>query len=204
MHLITSDAFYNQLIMSNKITLATATILFVAVAFLTSNCTQKQAEGQASAVVTGPKIVYVNADTLLANYEYMNLKQEEFGQREAKADSDLKARGRALEKEFMAAQEKIQKGLLAPNQIAVEEQRLGQKQQALAAEQERLTRELMAEGQKLQEELNKTIKELLAQIQKEKNYDFILSYGPGTGVLMVNDSLDITKMVLERLNKKEE
>lgn len=190
--------------MSNKITLATAAILFVAVAFLTSNCTQKQAEGQASAVVTGPKIVYVNADTLLANYEYMNLKQEEFGQREAKADSDLKARGRALEKEFMAAQEKIQKGLLAPNQIAVEEQRLGQKQQALAAEQERLTRELMAEGQKLQEELNKTIKELLAQIQKEKNYDFILSYGPGTGVLMVNDSLDITKMVLERLNKKEE
>ncbi len=186
--------------------MAAAAALLVATAFLTSNCNQNQGGTQSAAQAkeTGPKIVFVNADTLLANYEYMNQKQEEFGQREAKADADLKARGRALEKEFMAAQEKIQKGLLAPNQIAVEEQRLGQKQQALAAEQERLTRELMAEGQKLQEELNKTIKSLLADIQKEKGYDYILSYGPGTGVLMVNDSLDITQMVLERLNKKEE
>lgn len=192
--------------MKNNIIIAAIAALLVATAFLTSNCNQNQGGTQSAAQAkeTGPKIVFVNADTLLANYEYMNQKQEEFGQREAKADADLKARGRALEKEFMAAQEKIQKGLLAPNQIAVEEQRLGQKQQALAAEQERLTRELMAEGQKLQEELNKTIKSLLADIQKEKGYDYILSYGPGTGVLMVNDSLDITKMVLERLNKKEE
>lgn len=192
--------------MRNNIIMAAAAALLVATAFLTSNCNQNQGGTQSAAQAkeTGPKIVFVNADTLLANYEYMNQKQEEFGQREAKADADLKARGRALEKEFMAAQEKIQKGLLAPNQIAVEEQRLGQKQQALAAEQERLTRELMAEGQKLQEELNKTIKSLLADIQKEKGYDYILSYGPGTGVLMVNDSLDITQMVLERLNKKEE
>lgn len=192
--------------MRNNIIMAAAAALLLATAFLTSNCNQNQGGTQSAAQAkeTGPKIVFVNADTLLANYEYMNQKQEEFGQREAKADADLKARGRALEKEFMAAQEKIQKGLLAPNQIAVEEQRLGQKQQALAAEQERLTRELMAEGQKLQEELNKTIKSLLADIQKEKGYDYILSYGPGTGVLMVNDSLDITKMVLERLNKKEE
>ncbi|HRD80671.1 MAG: OmpH family outer membrane protein [Saprospiraceae bacterium] len=192
--------------MKNNIIIAAIAALLVATAFLTSNCNQNQGGTQSAAQAkeTGPKIVFVNADTLLANYEYMNQKQEEFGQREAKADADLKARGRALEKEFMAAQEKIQKGLLAPNQIAVEEQRLGQKQQALAAEQERLTRELMAEGQKLQEELNKTIKSLLADIQKEKGYDYILSYGPGTGVLMVNDSLDITQMVLERLNKKEE
>ena len=32
-----------------------------------------KAEGE-----VGPKIVYVNEDTLLANYQYMNLKQEEF------------------------------------------------------------------------------------------------------------------------------
>lgn len=198
--------FITNIFMKNNIIIAAIATLLVATAFLTSNCNQNQGGTQSAAQAkeTGPKIVFVNADTLLANYEYMNQKQEEFGQREAKADADLKARGRALEKEFMAAQEKIQKGLLAPNQIAVEEQRLGQKQQALAAEQERLTRELMAEGQKLQEELNKTIKSLLADIQKEKGYDYILSYGPGTGVLMVNDSLDITQMVLERLNKKEE
>lgn len=148
-------------------------------------------------------VVYVNADTLLTKYEYMNQKQEELSKREQAADNQLKTRGRALEKEFLAAQDKIQKGLLAPNQIAAEEQRLAQKQQALMAEQERITRELMAEGQKIQEELNKAIKDLLADIQKEKGYDFILSYGPGTGVLMVDEKRDITPMVLDRLNQKE-
>ncbi len=151
-----------------------------------------------------PKIVFVNADTLLNNYEYMNQKQEEFAKREEKADAELKARGRALEREFAAAQEKVQKGLLAPNQVAAEEQRLIQKQQALMADQERITKQLLEEGKQLQEELNKAIKDLLADIRREKGYDYILSYGPGTGVLMVNDSLDITQIVLERLNKKEE
>ncbi len=197
--------------MNNKLVIAVNALLAIAVGFLLVNhfaggkARRSSPQDSPAAVAhTGPKIVYVNADTLLNNYEYMNQKQEEFARREEKADTDLKARGRALEREFMAVQEKIQKGLLSQNQIAAEEQRLGQKQQALMAEQDRVTKELMAEGQKLQEELNKAIKGLLAAIQKEKGYDYILSYGPGTGVLMVNDSLDITKLVLERLNKKEE
>ncbi len=194
--------------MNNKINFAINAILILAVGFLLGNHFFGGKKGQSSTETPvaadegGPRIVFVNADTLLTNYEYMNQKQEEFAKREEKADADLKARGRALEREFAAAQEKVQKGLLAPNQVAAEEQRLMQKQQALMAEQDRVTKELMSEGQKLQEELNKAIKDLLAEIRKEKGYDYILSYGPGTGVLMVNDSLDITKLVLERLNQK--
>lgn len=183
-------------------------VLLIAVGFLmvqhfSGRKATGQSEEKSAPEAAALNVVYVNADTLLTKYEYMNQKQEELSKREQTADTQLKARGRALEKEFLAAQDKIQKGLLAPNQIAAEEQRLAQKQQALMAEQERITRELMAEGQKIQEELNKAIKDLLADIQKEKGYDFILSYGPGTGVLMVNEKRDITPMVLERLNQKE-
>ena len=194
---------------TNKINLGINALLLIAVAFLLVNHFRGGAgkgpdEALKTADETGPKIVFVNSDTLLQKYEYINQKQEELYKKEQEADAQLKTRGRALEREFIAAQDKIQKGLLAPNQIAAEEQRLGQKQQALAAEQERINRELLAEGQKLQEELSKTIKALLTDIRAEKGYDFILNYGPGTGVLMVNDSLDITPMVLERLNKKEQ
>jgi outer membrane protein len=183
-------------------------VLLIAVGFLMVQHFSGSKKAGSSDEQSAPKdaplnVVYVNADTLLTKYEYMNQKQEELSKREQEADTQLKSRGRALEKEFLAAQDKIQKGLLAPNQIAAEEQRLAQKQQTLMAEQERITRELMSEGQKIQEELNKAIKDLLAEIQKEKGYDYILSYGPGTGILMVNEKLDITPMVLERLNKKE-
>jgi outer membrane protein len=91
---------------------------------------------------------------------------------------------------------------LAPSQIQAEEQRLGQKQQSLAAEQERMSKILLEKKQKIQEQLEKDIKVQLTSLRKEKGYDYILNYGPGTGVLMVNDSLDITKTVLQRLNAK--
>lgn len=194
--------------MNQKIQTAALIILAICVGFLlvqhfsgTKQPTTGSSTPEKSASL---HIVFVNEDSLLANYEYMNQKQVEFSQKEAKADAELKARGQALEREFASAQEKIQKGLLAPNQVAVEEQRLMKKQQALVAEQERLTREFMSEGQKLQEELNTTVKDLLATLQKEFGYDYILKYGSNSGVLMVNDSLDITPIVLQRLNQPKE
>lgn len=194
--------------MNQKILTAAVILLAICTGFLMvqhfSGAKQTAKSPSTAGVSTGPKIVYVNEDTLLANYQYMNLKQEEFAKKEAKADAELKSRGQALEREFATAQEKIQKGLLAPNQVAVEEQRLMKKQQALVAEQERLTREFMAEGQKMQEELNTTVKDLLTTLQKEFGYDYILKYGSNSGVLMVNDSLDITRIVLDRLNQTKE
>jgi len=51
--------------------------------------------------------------------------------------------------------------------------------------------------------LKQKLQEILDGLQAERHYDYILNYGPGTGVLMVNDSLDITNVVLERLNRQE-
>ena len=64
--------------------------------------------------------------------------------------------------------------------------------------QDKLQRRL-AELQLL-DELEKKVKDILKEIQAEKGYAYILNYGPGTGVLMVDDKLDITALALERLN----
>ena len=50
-------------------------------------------------------------------------------------------------------------------------------------------------------ELEKQIKDILTSLRQEKGYDYILNYGPGTGVLMVNEAHDVTGLVLEKLNK---
>lgn len=150
-----------------------------------------------------PVIVYINEDSLLEKYEYFQVKKKELSAREKQADASLKAKGKALEKEFMSVQERIQKGLLAPNQIAGEEQRLAQKQQAIMIEQERVTKELMDKTQKINLDLRDKVKGLLDSLQATKKYDYILSYGGmASSVLMVNDSLDITSEVLQILNQK--
>ena len=88
------------------------------------------------------KIVYLNADTLVEQYDYFRNQKEALDKRQAEASQRMNQKGAALEKEFRQVQEKIQQGLLAPSQIAEEEQRLGQKQQSLMAEQEKLSKEL--------------------------------------------------------------
>ena len=85
-----------------------------------------------------------------------------------------------------------------------EEQRLMQKQQSLAAEQERLGQGLMADQQALQGIIQGKLKGILEDVRKEKGYKYILNYATGTGVLMVDKNLDITTTVVELLNNKEQ
>jgi len=148
-----------------------------------------------------PSIVFINADTLLMNFDEFSEQEEALAAKEIDIDSKLKSRARALEQEFAAAQQKIQQGLLTPNQIQQEEQRLMGKQQRLVQDQERMTQELMAETQVLNNQLEERLRGVLKDVREANGYDFILSYGPGTGVLMVNDSLDVTMKVLERLEE---
>jgi outer membrane protein len=184
-------------------------ILLVAVGYLlfahftnaTSGVKKKNTEVKAEAET--PKIVYVNGDSLLNKYEAFQNDLKALEGRSKSMENTLAARGRSLQQEFISAEQKAQTGQMAPAQIQKEQQRLMQRQQSLVAEQDRMSKQLMEERQKLQENLEKRVKDLLTAIRKEKGYDFILNYGPGTGVLMVNDTLDITKVVLEKLNAKQ-
>jgi outer membrane protein len=151
--------------------------------------------------LAGPlHIVYVNTDTLLAKYDYFRQQQESLAQKEREATSGLQSRSQALEREIAEAQRKAQSGLMAPKDIQQMQQNLSVKQQQLLQDQQRLNQELMQESQLLQEELQLKIDDLLTDLRAENGYDFVLSYGPGGNVLMVNEELDITDIVLERLN----
>lgn len=146
------------------------------------------------------KVVYVNADTLLENYDYFKEQREALQKKETDADASLKAKGRAFENEMRQIQQKIQQGLLAPNDIQREEQRMAQKQQQLMAEQEQMQRTLLEESQKINEALQKELLDKLKSIKETEGYDFIFSYASGGQILVANDSLDITQRVVKELN----
>lgn len=168
------------------------------------NAPQTGAEGAATADKSTPSVVFIYADSILAKYDVFQEKGAELAKREQEETAKLQEKGRAIEQEVRAIQNKVQQGLLAPNQIAREEQRIGQKQQELMMEREQITQELMLESQKLNQELQAKLTKILEDLQTERGYDFILSYGPGTAVLMVNDDLDITDDVLARLNTQQQ
>jgi outer membrane protein len=148
------------------------------------------------------RIAFVRADTLLEKFDEFRMKQEELEAKEIDIEGKIGTRVRALEQEIGAFQQKAQQGLLTPNQMADEEKRLMGKQQRLMEDREKLANELMSETQALNKQLEERIKAVLTAVRDEFGYDYILSYGPGTGLLMVNDAHDVTKEVLGRLNAK--
>jgi len=200
---------FTKLIMKNELSIVNI-LLILAVAFLlvdkfisANKGLTASSTAAASANTPDGSIVYINTDSLLSNYGFFKEEAAKLEQKGKEAEASLQARGQALQREFAQAQNRVQTGTLTPRQVQEEEQRLMQKQQSLAAEQERLGQGLMADQQALQGVIQGKLKGILEDVRKEKGYQYILNYAAGTGVLMVDKNLDITASVVERLNKKE-
>lgn len=149
------------------------------------------------------RLVYVNADSILENFTQFRKEKDALDRKQLDIDNKLGTRGRALENEVATIQQKIQGGLLTPKEIQEQEQRLGARQQSLVAERDKLAKEIMEEGNAINERLQKELMGTLEQIKKEKGYQYILSYVKGGQILIGNPADDITGEVLKRLNAKE-
>lgn len=151
---------------------------------------------------SGPlKIAYVNVDTLLNNYTLFLEKQKAISAREQEEDAKLRSRGKSLEREIMALQQKAGAGTMTPKDLQLEEGRLAKKQQEFLADQERISRQLMEETTRINDELQAEIVKAIQGLKATGEYDFVLSYGAGSPVLAVNDKLNITDLVLTKLNE---
>jgi outer membrane protein len=145
------------------------------------------------------EVRYVNSDSIWANYDYVKKVRKDLTQKQSEYRTDLEQRMAAFEKEVMAFQEE------APQMSRFEgEQKqkvLMEKEQELGRIQEDLSSKLMNMEDKMNRDIRTTILKYLKKY-KEENVDLILDFSSNSSVLMVEDSLDITKRVLEGLNQE--
>jgi outer membrane protein len=144
-------------------------------------------------------IVFINSDTLLADYNFFNDMKDKLEKKQDSIDVFLRQRGAALEKEVTDYQNRGA-GMM-PDQRAKEEERLMAKQQNLMEMKQNMVDQLQNEESNMNDSLHNHLTRYLREYNKNKNYLFILGYQRGSGILLANDSLDITKEVLEGLNK---
>ena len=67
---------------------------------------------------------------------------------------------------------------------------------------EEMLDELDASQSKSSEELYHRLNQFMRKFNKDRNYNYVLGFQKGGGILFANDSLDITKDVVEGLNKE--
>ena len=85
---------------------------------------------------------------------------------------------------------------------AKKEEQLTMKQQQIMQKKEEMLDKLDADQSKSSEELYSRLNKYLKKLNTGRNYNFVLGFQKGGGILFANDSLNITKDVVEGLNKE--
>ena len=147
------------------------------------------------------KIVYINTDTLLNNYQLAVELNEAFLKKQEDRRTELNIKAKAIDQEGTEFQRKLQ------NNGFISEARAIEARDQLLVKQEnfrRLQQEMMDKASREQSELNKQlfdeITNFLKEYNKEKGFSIVLSTQLGGYVLYAEDGFDITKEIVDRLN----
>jgi outer membrane protein len=158
--------------------------------------------GSVADVAKGKKIVYVQADSLLKNYDYYKDFQKEFENKGFQLQNDLGNRARSFQNEVAFFQQKAQQGGMTQEQGQSVQQQLAKKEQEIGQYRDAQLAKLDEERAKKTEEFYTNIFEYIKRYNKDNGYEFVLGYSKGGGILFADASLDVTKKMIEGLNKE--
>ncbi len=148
-------------------------------------------------------IAYVNVDTLLMNYNFAKDLNESLLRKEESTRATLNQRQNQINSAAQEFERKLRNNAFLSNERAQQEQerilKMDQEYQQLA---ERLSQDFMLEQQKLNQQMEDSIKASLIEYNKIKNYDIIFSNISTTTLLYAKDKYDITDDVVQYLNSK--
>lgn len=190
--------------MNNNTSLIWNVVLSLAVAVLfflhfsgKSSDTSTAADG---AVVEGRRTVYVQVDSLLKNYDFFKDTRKELENKNFQLENELTTKGRSLQNEVAFFQQRAQ--TMTPEQARSTEAQLMKKQQDLMAYRDQSAQALGQEEAKKNEELYKNIRAYIEKYNKENQFEYVLGYSLGGGILFANPSLDVTQKIIDGLNKE--
>lgn len=168
------------------------------------------------------KIAYVDSDSLDTKLKMLKDVEKEIKAKETEIQNKIKSEQKRLEGQF---QRKVQAfdtkrknyAAKAPTmtdaQLQAEEQALGKMQQELGGLEQSYSQQLMQiqggleqeylvlKSEKMKDYYGK-VKEYCESIAKQLGFDFILMYQNGGAILHANNSFDISKYVIEAINKE--
>ncbi|MDD2513263.1 MAG: OmpH family outer membrane protein [Proteiniphilum sp.] len=187
--------------------LAVALIILYILHF-TSNTSVNHAAGKDLSLwlndssVTLP-IAYVNVDSLLMNYNFAKDLNESLLRKEESTRATLNQRQSQINSAAQEFERKLRNNAFLSQERAQQEQerilQMNQEYQQLA---DRLTQEFMLEQEKLNIQMEDTIKARMIEFSKGKPYEIIFSNRTTSTVLYSDEKYDITEEVIAFLNNR--
>jgi outer membrane protein len=167
-------------------------ILGIALAMLSCNKNDQKVESS--------KTAYIDTAELLKEYEKFKDEDEKFKVKSQELSRPLEAKFKAFRYEAENFESNARaKGMQWAQQKGAE---LQQREQQLGIEQNALIQQLQEDGAILRDSIIKEVKQYIKDYGKKEGYDYIYGTGDAATVLYAKDSYDLTKTLLEKLNKE--
>src|SRR5690554_1855200 len=205
--------FINPIKMKNYTPYIVSGVLAVALIILyilhfTSNSSVNGATGKDLSLllndssVTLP-IAFVNVDSLLINYNFAKDLNESLLRKEESTRATLNQRENQINSAAQEFERKLRNNAFLSQERAQQEQerimKMNQEYQQLA---ERLSQEFLLEQQKLNLQMEDTIKVRIEEFNKTRNFEIIFSNISTSTLIYAKDKYDITDEVIQFLNNK--
>ncbi len=148
------------------------------------------------------KIAYFDIDSLQTHYSYFNDVSEQIRQKENAVTNELAGLQSRFQKKIADWQQKIQSNTMTQAEGEQAEREYARMQQEYEQKQISLNQDLQKFRMEKLTEIRNRIETFLTEYNKEKNYAFILSYEPGFMLYYKDTAYDVTKDVIEGLNRQ--
>ncbi len=191
-----------------KKTLLVAVTLFVAMTACKKNEQQTPIANVCTISTDSTNVIfpvaYVNTDTLLAKYEFAIQKNEELQKKQEDSQLELAKKSQKLQKDYEDVMKKMQNGIYATQQRAEQEQnRILKQQQDLENLEAKLTKDLLAENDKINHQLRDSLNVALKIYNADGRYKMIFgNIIADPTILWADESTDITNDILDLLNSR--
>jgi len=152
--------------------------------------------------VTDGSIVYVELDSLTANYLMTEDLMAQLEEKMKKLDADFTNKQKVFQANVRDFENKANKRLETQSKLAEMQQQLAQDEQNLLQLRDRYAMEMEEERGVMQRKILQSIMDYLKEYNKEKGYKYILGNAFDAKILYADPSLDVTASVLDGLNAK--
>ncbi|MGN6476500.1 MAG: OmpH family outer membrane protein, partial [Flavipsychrobacter sp.] len=133
---------------------------------------------------------------------YLKTEKKKFEKRQADMMAELERSAQQIQNDYIAMQRKMQAGTLTPAEKDAGEKRLMQMEESYRTRKDALQVQLVKEQDEFNKKLQAELDAFLAEYNKDKKFDYILSYSKGGSIMFANKSLDITEDVLKGMNTR--
>ncbi len=148
------------------------------------------------------KIGFINSDSLMVHYDlFIDLKTE-LEAETLKLREDLAQKEKSLQSQILSYQQKVQTGNISYDDAKKTEEYLASQQQKLMELGETYTNQIAEKEYAMTLRVLDSLNVALSIVNETENYDYILGYSQGVGILYANPELEITEKVVGILNER--